>query len=609
MKIHSYILFLLSLVSSMVQAQPNVNRQAHSHNDYLQDLPFYQAYSQRFASIEADVMLVDDRLLVAHDKHGLDSLRTFERLYARPIAEQMALNGGTPYPEGGSLQLLIDLKTPAATTLPALLKVLEPLRHCFDPKINPSAVKIIVSGSIPSPDQFDHYDQMIFFDGHPAVNYTPQQRTRLGMVSAPFYKFSSWNGLGRMTHQEYDSIKNWIDSIHDLDLPVRFWAAPDTKTAWQTFLNLDVDFINTDHPEALAAFLNTYNRSHFNHAIPYTPYRPSYANDGSKKRPKNIILLIGDGMGLAAMWAGHTLNGGVSNISQMRQIGICNTVSLDNYHTDSAAAATALATGKKTNNRSVGVDDKGNKLENIPEQLSTQGIACGVVTTDLITGATPSGFYAHRGDRGEADAIVSDLKNSPLRFLIGGADHSRPEIEPRWKTIATKAGYQVINDIQSLKTFPKDAKVVCLTDNYHNEKTSMLEESFPVALERLSTSEKGFFLMAEGAKIDSYAHGNDLSGIYAEFRSFDRTVGQALEWADQNGETLVIVLADHETGGIALLDGSYHTPTELLVHFGTTDHTGIPVPVYTYGPSSYLFGGFTDNTRIAQTILNLMQKK
>lgn len=252
---------LLLFTSSAVRAQDNgvsVSR-AHSHNDYFRSVPFYTAYSCGFGSIEPDVMLVDGVLLVCHDKRGIDTNRTLQRLYIDPIVRLMALNGGKAYPDGRPLQLFIDLKTDYRQSIPALLRLIEPVRECFDRRLNPAAVRIVLSGGIPSPEHFADYDAILSFDGHRHLRYTPGQLERVALFNDPFFAFSKWNGKEKMAEKEFAALKHYVDSIHTIGKPVRFWATPESETTFRTFINLGVDYLNTDHPEKLAVFLNNYN--------------------------------------------------------------------------------------------------------------------------------------------------------------------------------------------------------------------------------------------------------------------------------------------------------------------------------------------------------------
>ena len=238
------------------QQKYEVNKNAHSHNDYLQQRPFYTAFENRFASIEIDVYLVGSELYVAHDRKDIDTNKTIEALYIRPLLQQIKMNGGKPYKDGGKLQFMIDLKTAGVPALKVLEAKLKPVRKYFDTGTNPHAVRIVLSGSVPPPNQFKDFDEIFYFDGRPGINYSPDQLKRIAFFSSAMQQFAKWNGIDPMLKEEQTRIVNFVDSVHRLGKPVRFWGNPDTKTCWQTFMKLGVDYLNTDSPAEMAKFLN-----------------------------------------------------------------------------------------------------------------------------------------------------------------------------------------------------------------------------------------------------------------------------------------------------------------------------------------------------------------
>lgn len=229
----------------------------HSHNDYQREYPFYEAFIEGFASIEADVFLVEGELYVAHDRENISPERTLRRMYLEPVNREMILGKGSCYGNGRSPQLLIDLKTDYRETLPVLVRMLEKYRECFDTQANPSAVKVIVSGNMPPPEEFESYSSLLFFDGRPGVDYSAGQLQRLAMVSASYSDFSKWSGKGRISAKDIEKITAFIDMAHGMGLKARFWGCPDNPEAWGKFIELGLDFINTDRPAELAAFLET----------------------------------------------------------------------------------------------------------------------------------------------------------------------------------------------------------------------------------------------------------------------------------------------------------------------------------------------------------------
>jgi alkaline phosphatase len=587
----------------------NVNENTHSHNDYLQTQPFYTAHGNGFGSMEADVYMVGNELFVAHERKEIDSKRTLERLYLKPIIDQIALNGNNKiYKDGGHMQLLIDLKTDAEPTLRLLEQKLKPYRKYFDVKSDPNAVKLVITGNQPAANRFKSFDDMFYFDGKRGQKYTPEELGRVALFSAGFQQFSAWNGLGRMVHNEYDKTKAFVDSVHSIGKKVRFWGNPDTKTCWQAFIKIGVDYINTDQPADLARFLNKYEDNSYLATGKYQPYKPTYATDNNKKKPKNVILLISDGAGFSEFWAAATANGGQMNATNIKHIGFSNTAPADDYNTDSAAGATAMATGEKTNNRYIGMDSKGKKIANLPEVLSKYGYRSAIVSNDGIAGATPSSFFAHRTERNDADSITLDIRNSPAVLFIGA---SRKFTNPDSSEILKKvkaSGFDFYNGVSNLPRYTAGKKVICFDNDKPETNYHMIEEAFDRTVSYMSADNKsGFFLVIEGAKIDGGGHANRIKQCIDEYLSFDRVIGKALQFADKDGETLVLITSDHETGGLIIYDGDYKKGS-VNGTFTTNDHTGLPVLLLGYGPCSENFTGFLDNSNIPKKITNLLKK-
>lgn len=233
----------------------SVEKNAHSHNDYARTFPFYLAYMHHFASIEADVFLIDGELYVAHTLKELDKTRTLKKLYLNPIQEKMVLNGNKIYPDGKPLQLLIDLKTNNPETKQALQNILLEYKDCFDVIHNPSAVQVVWTGNTPNPMEFKDYAPWIKFDGVYPANYTNDQLNRIAMVSLSLKTLTKWRAKEDMSAQDYEKVQDVIRTVHAIGKPIRFWSVPDLPAAWDFFMNNGVDFLNTDHPNELANYL------------------------------------------------------------------------------------------------------------------------------------------------------------------------------------------------------------------------------------------------------------------------------------------------------------------------------------------------------------------
>jgi len=250
------ILFVLVSISPAARSQYSTLN-AHSHNDYENEIPFRLAYNNHFGSIEADIWAVKGGLYVAHSEREILPERTLDSLYIQPIVRILRQNKGKAWKDNPStFQLLIDLKTSVAQTLPLLVEKLEQYPDVFNPRKNKNAVRIVITGNRPEPSEFKNYPGFIFFDGNLARKYDKKQLKRIALYSENFRTFSIWNGTGDIAEKEKIRLQNAIDSAHSLKKKIRFWNSPDNPDAWETFMEMGIDFINTDHIVELAEYLN-----------------------------------------------------------------------------------------------------------------------------------------------------------------------------------------------------------------------------------------------------------------------------------------------------------------------------------------------------------------
>ena len=323
--------------------------------------------------------------------------------------------------------------------------------------------------------------------------------------------------------------------------------------------------------------------------------------------PKNIVLLIGDGMGLTQITAGMYRSVKGLALESFPIVGLHKSYSSDNLITDSAAGATAFASGVKTYNGAIGVKTDSAAAPTILEDAESRGLATGLVVTCSITHATPACFYAHRTSRKYNEQIAGDLIGSGVDFLVGGGKKYFDRRKDGKNLLAEMAhrGY-TIKDFEEGPFNPAD--VLQARDKYFY--VSAKEEPVTFAQGRTylpgatrealrflkNKSNKGFFLMVEGSQIDWGGHANDSEYIIKEMLDFDRAIGEVLEFAKKDGETLVVVTADHETGGYAINAGS--TRDTIYGAFTTKSHTAALIPVFAYGPGSKQFSGIYENTAI-----------
>ena len=364
---------------------------------------------------------------------------------------------------------------------------------------------------------------------------------------------------------------------------------------------------------------------------------------------KNVIYLIGDGMGFGAVSTLLLSEDEQTGFEMAPVIGIHETCSANNYVTDSAAGGTALATGTRTNNGYVGADPDGNQLTSVLRKAQTYGMKTGIVVNTTLTEATPGAFYGGVTSRKFVYDIAKQFTESQVDLAIGGGlDHfvGRPDSLDLTATLIEK-GYDVYLNWENVLETESDKFVgilplydlhrreknngeasaaegqeVCLaaqmaslnedaSREHLSEPTVYLEKATAKALDVLSRDhEKGFFLMIESAIIDGYGHNNDGEGMVVEMQEFNRTLRQMIEYVNQHPETLLVVTADHETGGTGVYYNG-HTPGNegpLRLKFSTSGHTGTVVPIFAYGAGAENFAGVMKNTDIPKKIDALICK-
>lgn len=375
----------------------------------------------------------------------------------------------------------------------------------------------------------------------------------------------------------------------------------------------------------------------------------SCCNQNDKPQVDNVIYLIGDGMGLGAVTSLVLSEDAPTGFEQAPIIGLSETCSANNYVTDSPAGGTALATGTRTKNGYLGVDPDGVQLTSILKKAQALGKKTGIVVNTTLTEATPAAFYAGVTSRNMTYDIAKQFTDSEVDVAIGaGLDDfiNRPDSVDLTATLIEK-GYDVYLDWASVLDTQSDRFVgilpmgdvhrrnesgntvagaaegaeVCLAaklaaaseerhDTHLSEPTVYLEKAAAKALDVLSRESKdGFFLMIESAIIDGYGHNNDAEGLIVEMREVDSTLRQLVEYVNTHPGTLLVVTADHETGGTAVDYHSYEVggTSSVRLDFSTRGHTGTLVPIFAYGPGAEKFAGVMKNTDIPKKIEELMQ--
>lgn len=331
------------------------------------------------------------------------------------------------------------------------------------------------------------------------------------------------------------------------------------------------------------------------------------ASPEKRDKAKNIILMIGDGMSLSTMYTAWAANRGRLNLENCQYTGLAKTYSANRLLTDSAAGATAFATGRKTGNGSVGVDADGKPRPSILEIAKRHGLATGLIATCNILDATPSAFVAKMGDRHKWNEIELQYVDAGVDFVCGGGwANFRQRRDGRDLTGELAArGYQLPRTVAELEKIDRGKVFALLADDNlppAGERGDTLSRAALKATGLLSREERGFFLMIEGSMIDDWGHENKLGLMMDEVHDFDRAVGKVLQWAARDGATLVVVTADHETGGWTLLGGDIASG-KVKGKFSTDGHSGVMVPVYSFGPRAETFTGIFENTDLFYKML------
>ncbi len=348
----------------------------------------------------------------------------------------------------------------------------------------------------------------------------------------------------------------------------------------------------------------------------------------SARRVRNVILCIGDGMGLsqvAMASAKATGPGGKLHMERLPVAGTVRTYSASSRVTDSAAAGTALATGVKTKNGMIGVDPDERAYLTVLEAAQAKGMPTGLVATSAITHATPASFGAHVRSRKMETDIAEQLIANEINVLFGGGrEFFLPKSHPdsgRKDDLdliaqAREAGYAVVGTASELRSIRGPHalglfQLEALTTVEPEASLAMLASKAIQVLRHACLESgardgrPGFFLMIEGSQIDWACHDNDAVNAVRQTLLFDQAVEAAVDFALRDGRTLVVVTADHETGGLTLTAGASEDDG-LAPHWSTKGHTGSPVPLWAIGPGAAHFAGVQDNTDIPKKIARLL---
>ena len=323
----------------------------------------------------------------------------------------------------------------------------------------------------------------------------------------------------------------------------------------------------------------------------------------------NVIYFIGDGTALPQVYAGMLATRQEMVFPKFPYIGVVDTHSSSNDITDSAAGGTALCSDHKTKNAMVGMNPDTIPVKTLLEVFHEQGKETGLVVTSYITHATPACFFAKVPHRRQYEDIALQLAEADnINLAIGGGRkhfNQRKDSINLIERMENELGWKVYDTLDNIDLTCK--KYAVLANDGHMppaaERGDFLPRAVKTALKTLDGAENGFFLMVEGSQIDFACHANDSAWMVDELVDFSYAIQIALDYAEEHGNTLVVVTADHETGGLTMPDkqGKY---TDVSFCYSTSSHTCLPVMVYAYGPGAEQFTGWMQNTAIKGKILN-----
>lgn len=343
------------------------------------------------------------------------------------------------------------------------------------------------------------------------------------------------------------------------------------------------------------------------------PYPVEKITPPKGKKVKNVILMIGDGMSLMHVYTAWTCNRGKLWLENAQYTGLSKTWCSNRLITDSGSGGTSLATGHKTIYHAVGVDPEGKPLTTLVDVAKGLGKDAGLAVTCRLWDATPCDFCGHNIDRDNEQELIGDYPDSGIDYVFGGGAKfftNRKDGRNIFEELQQK-GYHVSRTWDDLENW-NTSKVFCVPFDVDtplpDERGDLLARAALKGINLMNKNKNGFFMMIEGSQLDDYGHFNQLDLLMKETLDFDQTIGKVMKWAAEDGETLVVVTADHETGGLTLVGGDL-AEGKVQCCFSTKDHSGAMVPVYAFGPGSENFTGIMENTDIFWKIKRLMSKK
>lgn len=332
--------------------------------------------------------------------------------------------------------------------------------------------------------------------------------------------------------------------------------------------------------------------------------------------PKNIILIIGNGMGLSHITAGMITNSGKSSLEKFPVTGIHKIEAYDNLISDAAAGATAFSSGVKTINGSIGTDHNNKPVTTIIEEAESRGLKTGVISSSAIIHPTPASFVTHNEKNESQEEIAEEFMLADIDYFVGGGRKyfaRRLDGKNLIQNLISQ-GYQInsyLDRALDAVTITKDKFGYFTADEIPQltaQNINLLPKATMKGIEYLShNNNQGFFLMVAGSSIEKASRDNNQKFFTREYLELEKTITKVIQWAEKDRNTLVIVTADHETGGLTVNDRS--SLDSLSTLFTTKSNTATMIPVFAYGPGAKLFSGIYQNVDIYHKMISALKWK
>ena len=322
-------------------------------------------------------------------------------------------------------------------------------------------------------------------------------------------------------------------------------------------------------------------------------------------------MMIGDGMGISQISSSMYSSNNYTPLERSEFVGLIKTHSLDDLVTDSAASGTALSSGVKTYNGVLGLDQNYNPVKTILEICRDEGYMTAIIVTSTIVHATPAAYYSKSKSRYEYQKIADELLKSNVNFFVGGGEKYFNNRDDKRNLMEEMRNYSFVNSLEDYRNI--NSKNIGFFTAYDDPiqknfgREPSLYDIIEATIQKLKNFDNPFFILVEGSQIDWAEHDNDPEYLLSEMLEFDEAIDISYKYAEESKNTLVVVTADHETGGAAIVSGNLEESV-VKINYSSEDHTSEMVPVFSIGPYSENFKGVYDNTEIFNKLFEIVKQ-